>query len=177
MRGSGCPRGCSSSRYYWDVESGEPTWIWRSQAGTWQQFADAGIPRDGGMAELRAAVACGSLPFSAVICENIEWSGWTCLTQPGCWEHELRAAGLPVFATDEPMDAQAPEAATIRWRWKQAWPSSSATTSRPAVEGLRQVAAIAGFNTGPVPTATADRSLHPNPMKRLMARPAPAWCA
>ena len=45
------PEGLFISRYYWDVEFGGTDLDQRSQAGTWQQFADSGIPRDGGMAE------------------------------------------------------------------------------------------------------------------------------
>ena len=63
------------TRYYWDVESGGTELDRRSQAGTWRKFTDAGIPRDGGMADLRAAISDAKPPFAAVICENIERTG------------------------------------------------------------------------------------------------------
>ncbi len=67
----------------------------------WQQFADAGIPRDGGMADLRAAAASDNPPFSAVICENIERSGRD-MYDALKLEKELRARGMVVFAPPSP---------------------------------------------------------------------------
>ena len=58
------PEGFYIARYYWDVESGGTDLDARSRFDVWQQFADAGIPRDGGMADLRAAVASDNPPFS-----------------------------------------------------------------------------------------------------------------
>ena len=102
------PEGFYIARYYWDVESGGTDLDLRSQSAAWQQFANAGIPRDGGMAELRAAIAAGQqAPFAAVICENIERSGRD-MYDALRLERELRRAGLPVFATDEPIDARPP---------------------------------------------------------------------
>src|ERR1700691_5296059 len=63
------PEGMYISRCYWDVESGGIELDARSQDELWQKFADARIPRDGGMAEFRAAVAAGERP-AAVICES-----------------------------------------------------------------------------------------------------------
>ena len=54
------PDGMCIVRSYWDIESGGIELDARSQDGLWREFADAGIPRDGGMADLRAAVASGS---------------------------------------------------------------------------------------------------------------------
>ena len=53
------PEGFVIVRCYWDIESGGIELDSRSQDGLWRKFAGAGIPRDGGMAELRAAVATG----------------------------------------------------------------------------------------------------------------------
>jgi hypothetical protein len=69
------PEGFTITRYYWDVEPGGPELDRRSQSGTWRRFTDAGIPRDGGTAELRAALRDGKAPFAAVIWENIERTG------------------------------------------------------------------------------------------------------
>ena len=68
-RGAGerLPDGFCITRCYWDIESGGIELDARSQDGLWRQFADAGIPRDGGMAELRADVASGHAPFSAAV--------------------------------------------------------------------------------------------------------------
>ena len=75
------PEGFYIARHYWDIESGGTDLDARSRYDVWQQYADAGIPRDGGMADLRAAAAAEHPPFSAVICENIERSGRDTLTR------------------------------------------------------------------------------------------------
>jgi hypothetical protein len=64
------------------------------------------------MAELRAAVASGHCPFSAVICEDINRAGRDMLDSLRL-EKELRAAGVLIFATSEPIDVQAPQASTM----------------------------------------------------------------
>jgi hypothetical protein len=48
------PQGWYIAGYYWDVESGGIDLEQRSQGQAWQPFAGAGIPRDGGMADLLA---------------------------------------------------------------------------------------------------------------------------
>src|ERR1700691_4283038 len=70
------------TRCYWDVDAGGIDLAARSQTGLWREFADAGIPRDGGMAELRAAVASGDRTFSAVICEDINRPARDMLASP-----------------------------------------------------------------------------------------------
>jgi site-specific DNA recombinase len=163
------PEGFYIARYYWDVESGGTDLDLRSQSAAWQQYAGAGVPRDGGMAELRAAIASGQAPFAAVICENIERSGRD-MYDALRLERELRRAGLPVFATDEPIDAQAPEAATILVRRvKQGMAEFYRYNLKAQMwEGLRQYV-IAGYNTGPAPYGYAeDRTIHPNPIKASM---------
>lgn len=69
------PDGFVITRYFWDVESGGTDLDARSQTGTWRRFAAAGIPRDGGMAELRVEIKTGTAPYAGVICENIERAG------------------------------------------------------------------------------------------------------
>ena len=48
------PAGWFIAAVYWDIESGGIDLEARSQGDDWQQFADAGLPRDGGMADLLA---------------------------------------------------------------------------------------------------------------------------
>jgi DNA invertase Pin-like site-specific DNA recombinase len=163
------PQGFYIARYYWDVESGGTDLDARSRTGVWEKFAAAGIPRDGGMAGLRAAIATGNPPFSAVICENIERSGRD-MYDALRLEKELRAAGMPVFATDEPIDAQAPEASTILVRRvKQGMAEYFRYNLKAQMwEGLRQYV-IGGYNTGRIPYGyLPDRSTHPNPLKASM---------
>src|SRR5216683_2301597 len=147
------PQGFYIARYYWDVESGGTDLDARSRYDVWQQFADAGIPRDGGMADLRAAVAADNPPFSAVICENIERSGRDTFDALKL-EKELRARGMVVFATDEPIDVQAAEGSTILVRrMKQGVAEYFRYQLKAQLwEGLRQYV-IGGWNTGRAPRA------------------------
>jgi site-specific DNA recombinase len=163
------PQGFYIARYYWDIESGGTDLDARSQFDVWQQFADAGIPRDGGMADLRAAAQTEHPPFSAVICENIERSGRDMLDALKL-EKELRTVGMVVFATDEPIDVQAAEGSTILVRrMKQGFAEYFRYQLKAQMwEGLRQYV-IGGWNTGPTPYGyAADRSTHPNPIKASM---------
>ena len=163
------PEGFYIARYYWDVESGGTDLDARSRFDVWQQFADAGIPRDGGMAELRAAVASDKPPFSAVICENIERSGRDTFDALKL-EKELRARGMVVFATDEPIDVQAAEGSTILVRrMKQGVAEYFRYQLKAQMwEGLRQYV-IGGWNTGKAPYGyQPERSIHPNPIKASM---------
>jgi DNA invertase Pin-like site-specific DNA recombinase len=163
------PAGFYVARWFWDVESGGTDLDERSRTDVWEKFAAAGIPRDGGMAQLRAAIAGGQPPFAAVICENIERSGRD-MYDALRLERELRRAGIPVFATDEPIDAEAPEASTILVRrMKQGMAEFFRYNLKTQMwEGLKQYA-IAGYNTGYCPYGYAeDRTPHPNPMKASM---------
>jgi DNA invertase Pin-like site-specific DNA recombinase len=163
------PEGFVITRYYWDVESGGTDLDRRSRSDVWQQFTAAGIPRDGGMADLRAAVKSGNAPFATVICENIERSGRDTYDALRL-EKELHAAGIFIIATDEPIDAHAPEAAVILVRRvKQGMAEYFRLNIKTQLwEGLRQYA-ISGHNTGPCPYGYAeDRTVHPNPMKASM---------
>ena len=163
------PEGFYIARHYWDVESGGTDLDARSRYGVWQQFADAGIPRDGGMADLRAAAAADHPPFSAVICENIERSGRDTFDALKL-EKELRARGMVVFATDEPIDVQAAEGSTILVRrMKQGFAEYFRYQLKAQMwEGLRQYV-IGGWNTGKVPYGyRPERSIHPNPIKASM---------
>jgi site-specific DNA recombinase len=167
--GERLPGGFCLVRCYWDIESGGIELDARSQAGLWRQFADAGIPRDGGMADLRAAIASGDRPFSAVICEDINRAGRDMLDSLRL-EKELRAAGVLIFATSEPIDAQAPAASTMLVRRMRMAESEYFRYNLKTMmwEGLKQYA-ISGHNTGPCPYGYAeDRTPHPNPMKASM---------
>jgi len=170
-RGAGerLPGGFCLVRSYWDIESGGIELDARSQAGLWRQFADAGIPRDGGMADLRAAIASGERPFTAVICEDINRAGRDMLDSLRL-EKELRAAGVLIFATSEPIDVQAPQASVMLVRRMRMAESEYFRYNLKTMmwEGLKQYA-ISGHNTGPCPYGYAeDRTPHPNPMKASM---------
>jgi len=69
------PDGWYVAGHYWDVESGGIDLEDRSQGTGHEQFVAAGIPRDGGMAELLHQASAPDPPFAAVVCEDIERSG------------------------------------------------------------------------------------------------------
>ncbi len=63
------PPGWFLAAVYWDIESGGIDLEHRSQGDAYKHFTDAGLPRDGGMADLLAEAAAparpGSPPWSA----------------------------------------------------------------------------------------------------------------
>ena len=69
------PPGWFIAAVYWDIESGGIDLEARSQGDDYLQFTDAGLPRDGGMADLLREAASPQPRFAAVICEDIERSG------------------------------------------------------------------------------------------------------
>ena len=69
------PPGWYIAAYYWDVESGAIDIEDRSQGTSYEQFTAAGLPRDGGLADLLAEAAAPEPRFAAVVCEDIERSG------------------------------------------------------------------------------------------------------
>jgi hypothetical protein len=69
------PPGFFISCYFWDIESGGLAIDQRGHGRVREQFADIGIPRDGGLADLLAEGASPEPRFAAVICEDIERSG------------------------------------------------------------------------------------------------------
>jgi DNA invertase Pin-like site-specific DNA recombinase len=154
---------------YWDVESGGTDLDARSMTAEWEPFARAGIPRDGGVKDLRAALAAGNPPFAAVISETTARLGRD-MYDALRLEKELRTAGIMVLAADEPIDTQAPEGSTILVRRiKQAEAEYFRYNLKTQMwEGLKQYV-IGGFNTGRAPYGYAeDRTPHPNPLKASM---------
>jgi site-specific DNA recombinase len=69
------PSGWYVAGYYRDIESAALDLEQRSQGSAWQPFAAAGIPRDGGMADLLTEAKAPLPRFAAVVCEDIERSG------------------------------------------------------------------------------------------------------
>src|ERR1035437_4746574 len=137
----------------------------------YKQFTAAGLPRDGGMAEMLAEATAPEPRFAAVVCEDIERSGRDTFNALKL-ERELSDKGVPLFATDEPADIQGinPTTVLVR-RIKQGVAECfRLQIKKKAWEGLRQHA-IAGWNIGPAPYGyTAERVPHPVPMKAAQGR-------
>jgi hypothetical protein len=100
------PPGWFLAAICWDIESGGIDLEARSQGQDWKEFTDAGLPRDGGMADLLAEAASPEPRFAAVICEDIERSGRDMFNALKL-EKELSRHGIPLFATDEPPTSKA----------------------------------------------------------------------
>ena len=154
-----------------DVESGGLDLEQRSQGSNWQAAAGAGIPRDGGMADLLRAARSPEPPFAFVICEDIERSARDNYNSLKL-ERRLRDEGIAIFATDEPFSVQGVNATTILVRRvKQGVAEWYRLQLKEKVwEGLKEHN-YDGWNIGPVPYGyVPERHTHPNPMKAAAGR-------
>lgn len=75
-------------------------------------LTDAGLPRDGGMADLLAEAASPNPRFAVVVCEDIERSARDTFNSLKL-EKELSRHGIPLFATDEPADIAGVNSTTL----------------------------------------------------------------
>jgi len=177
------PAGWFIAAYYWDVESGALDLDARGHGSAHEQFTGSGIPRDGGLADLLAEARSPSARFATVICEDIERSGRDTFNALRL-EKELSAAGVPLFATDEPIDVEGMNATTVLIRRVKQGVAEwyRLQTKEKAWKGLREHA-LDGWNTGVPPYGyTAQRVPHPVPLKaaqgatktRLIPAPVPA---
>jgi hypothetical protein len=165
------PAGFKIVAWYWDVGSGGLDLEQRSQGSSWQAAAGAGIPRDGGMADLLKAARSPEPPFAFVICEDIERSARDNYNSLKL-ERRLRDEGIAIFATDEPFNVAGVNATTILVRRvKQGVAEWYRLQLKEKVwEGLKEHN-YDGWNIGPVPYGyTAERHTHPNPMKAAAGR-------
>jgi site-specific DNA recombinase len=108
------PPGLFIAAHYWDIESGGLDLDQRGRSDS-HQHVDTGIPRDGGLADLMTEAAAPAPRFAAVICEDIERSARDTYAALGL-EKRLTAAGIPLFAADEPIDVAGMTASTVLLR-------------------------------------------------------------
>jgi site-specific DNA recombinase len=100
--------------HFYDVESGRKSLDARGYSLAHERF-DIPIPRDGGIQDLLADAKSPTRRFDAVICESIERVARR--TYYGTKiEHELEAAGVALFAADEPIVLSGKRATTILTR-------------------------------------------------------------
>jgi DNA invertase Pin-like site-specific DNA recombinase len=160
------PAGFTIVAWYWDIESGALDLKDRSQGRAWEQFADIGIPRDGGVADLLAA-ACGPAPeFAVVVCEDIERAARDTLASLTL-EKELSRHGIPIFATDEPASLEGANPTTILVRRVRQGVAEFFRLQllQKTWKGLTEHA-IDGWNIGPVLYGyLPERVPHPAPAK------------
>ena len=160
------PPGWYVAGYYWDVESGSIDLEDRSQGEAYQQFMKAGIPRDGGMADLLAEAQAPLPRFAAVICEDIERSARDTFNALKL-EKKLSRQGIPLFATDEPASIEGINATTVLVRRVKQGVAEwyRLQLKEKSWKGLEEHA-LAGWNSGPAPYGyLAERVPHPAPGK------------
>jgi site-specific DNA recombinase len=165
------PPGWFIAAVYWDIESGSLDLEARSQGEAYRAFTDAGMPRDGGMADLLHEAAGPAPRFAAVICEDIERSGRDMFNALKL-EKELSRQGIPLFATDEPADIEGVNATTVLVRRvKQGVAEWYRLQLREKIwKGLVEHA-LDGWNIGTPPYGyVAERIPHPVPFKAAQGR-------
>jgi len=166
------PKGCQIVAYYWGVESGGEDLEDRGYKDTWQVAAAAGIPRDGGIADLLHEAKSPAPDFAFVVCEEIERSARSMYNSLKL-EKELQDQGIPLFATDEPFSIEGINATTILVRRvKQGVAEWYRLQLKDKVwNGLKEHS-LAGWNLGKIPAGyTAERHPHPVPAKAAEGDP------
>jgi site-specific DNA recombinase len=165
------PAGWFISAWYWDIESGGLDLEQRGHGTAHELFPDIGIPRDGGLADLLAEAASPNPRFAVVMCEDIERSGRVTFNALKL-EKELAAAGVPLFATDEPIDIEGINPTTILIRRVKQGVAEwfRLQIKRKAWQGLREHT-LAGWNIGRPPYGYAPQRIpHPVPAKAAQGR-------
>ena len=165
------PAGWFLAAVYWDIESGGIDLEHRSQGDAYKEFTDAGLPRDGGMADLLREAASPAPRFAAVVCEDIERSGRDMFNALKL-EKELSRQGIPLFATDEPADIEGVNATTVLVRRvKQGVAEWYRLQLKEKIwKGLVEHC-MDGWNIGTPPYGyLADRIPHPVPFKAAQGR-------
>ena len=165
------PEGFYIDGYYWDIESGGLDLDERGHGDNWQPFVAKGLPRTGGLADLLAEARSPAPRFAAVVCEDIERSGRDTF-QAMRLERILGDNDILLFATDEPLDLEGTEPATILLRRTK---QNIAEYFRLQLKqkmwrGMRTHAAE-GYNLGKVIDGyLPERIPHPAPAKAAQGR-------
>ncbi len=165
------PPGWFMASIYWDIESGGIDLEHRSQGDAYKEFTEAGLPRDGGMADLLREAASPAPKFAAVVCEDIERSGRDMFNALKL-EKELSRQGIPLFATDEPADIEGVNATTVLVRRvKQGVAEWYRLQLKEKIwKGLVEHS-LDGWNIGaPAYGYRAERIPHPVPFKAAQGR-------
>jgi site-specific DNA recombinase len=165
------PEGFYIDGYYWDIESGGLDLDQRGHSDNWQPFVEKGLPRTGGLADLLTEARSPSPSFAAVVCEDIERSARDTYSALRL-ERELGNGDILLFATDEPLDLEGTEPATILLRRTK---QNIAEYFRLQLKqkmwrGMRTHAAE-GYNLGKVIDGyLPDKIPHPAPAKAAHGR-------
>ncbi len=165
------PDGFYIAGYYWDIESCGLALEERGHAGNHQPFVARGLPRDGGLADLLAEARSANPRFAAVVCEDIERSGRDTFNALKL-ERELATSDILLFATDEPIDLDGTDPATILLRRTRQNMAEyfRLQLKRSMWRGMR-AHAEQGYNLGKVLDGyLPDKIPHPAPAKAAQGR-------
>jgi len=165
------PAGWYVAGHYWDIESGGLDIEQRSQGDGYRQFEAAGLPRDGGLADLLAEAQSPVPRFAAVVCEDIERSARDTFNALKL-EKALSREGIPLFATDEPAAIEGANATTVLVRRVKQGVAEwyRIQLKEKCWKGLQEHS-LAGYNIGTPPYGyAADRTEHPAPAKAAQGR-------
>jgi DNA invertase Pin-like site-specific DNA recombinase len=165
------PAGWYIAAVYADVESGGTSLDARSRTGSWRVLAEAGLRRDGGMADLLAEAMAPDPAFSVVVVEEIERASRD-FYDSVTLERRLSEQGIPLLATDEPADITglSPTMVLVR-RIKQGVAEWYRISLKGKIRKGLEEHALAGWNIGPVPYGyLPDRQLHAVPVKASQGR-------
>ena len=165
------PDGFYIAGYYWDIESCGLALEERGHAGNHQPFVARGLPRDGGLADLLAEARSANPRFAAVVCEDIERSGRDTFNALKL-ERELAGSDILLFATDEPIDLDGTDPATILLRRTRQNMAEyfRLQLKRSMWRGMR-AHAEQGYNLGKVLDGyLPDKIPHPAPAKAAQGR-------
>jgi DNA invertase Pin-like site-specific DNA recombinase len=165
------PIGWFIAAVYSDVESGATDLEARSRTESWRVLTEAGLPRDGGMADLLAQAARPDCPFAVVVCEDIERSARDTFNALKL-EKELSRQGIPLFATDEPADIAGVNSTTVLVRRVKQGVAEwyRLQLKEKTWKGFEEHNAE-GWNVGPAPYGyDAERHPHPSPVKASQGR-------
>ena len=165
------PPGWYIAAVYSDVESGATSIDGRSRTESWRVLTDAGLPRDGGMADLLADAAAPNPKFSVVVVEDIERASRDFYDSVKL-ERKLGSHGVPLLATDEPADITGLNATTVLVRRvKQGVAEWYRIQLKAKTRKGLEEHAIAGYNNGRVPYGyIPDRTPHPVTVKASQGR-------
>jgi len=165
------PPGWFIAAVYSDVESGATDLDKRSRTDSWKVLTDAGLPRDGGMADLLKEAASPSPRFAVVVCEDIERSARDTFNALKL-EKELTSHGIPLFATDEPADIAGVNATTVLVRRVKQGVAEwyRLQLKEKTWKGFAEHNAE-GWNIGTPPHGyDGDKHAHPSPAKAAQGR-------
>ena len=151
--------------HFYDIESGRLELSARGRKTGYERF-DIPIARDGGITDLLAEAARPDRRFDVVICESVSRTARR-MFEGLSIERELERAGVPLFASNEPIKLDGGRAQQIlQRRINQSVAEYEVLNTLETSWGGMCTHVREGWNIGKPPYGyTAKRYRHPNPVK------------